>query len=69
MTLPVSDRQVIVRSTETDAPILVVDDDAATRALVAIALRRAGFDVLEAASGEAALGLIEGEPWASSSST
>jgi diguanylate cyclase (GGDEF)-like protein len=61
MTLPVSVRQVIVRSTETDAPILVVDDDAATRALVAIALRRAGFDVLEAASGEAALGLIEGE--------
>jgi EAL domain-containing protein (putative c-di-GMP-specific phosphodiesterase class I)/DNA-binding response OmpR family regulator len=60
MTSNVSDRQMIVRSTETDAPILVVDDEAATRALVAIALRRAGFDVLEAASGEAALDLIEG---------
>jgi EAL domain-containing protein (putative c-di-GMP-specific phosphodiesterase class I)/DNA-binding response OmpR family regulator len=52
---------VIVRSTGAEAPILVVDDDASTRALVAIGLRRAGFDVLEAASGEAALGLIEGE--------
>jgi EAL domain-containing protein (putative c-di-GMP-specific phosphodiesterase class I)/DNA-binding response OmpR family regulator len=52
---------MIVRPTDRDAPILVVDDDAATRALVAIGLRRAGFDVLEAASGEAALGLIEDE--------
>jgi len=52
---------VIARSTDRDAPILVVDDDAATRALVAIHLRRAGFDVLEAASGEAALDLIESE--------
>lgn len=47
-------------STNTEATILVVDDDAGTRALVASALRRAGFDVLEAASGEAVLGLIEG---------
>jgi EAL domain-containing protein (putative c-di-GMP-specific phosphodiesterase class I)/DNA-binding response OmpR family regulator len=52
---------VIVRSTGAEAPILVVDDDASTRALVAIGLRRAGFDVLEAASGEAALGLIESQ--------
>jgi EAL domain-containing protein (putative c-di-GMP-specific phosphodiesterase class I)/DNA-binding response OmpR family regulator len=52
---------VIVRSTGTPGPILVVDDDAATRALVALGIRRAGFDVLEAASGEAALGLIESE--------
>jgi EAL domain-containing protein (putative c-di-GMP-specific phosphodiesterase class I)/DNA-binding response OmpR family regulator len=52
---------MIVRSTGTEAPILVVDDDAAMRALVAIALRRAGFDVLEAASGEAALGVVESE--------
>ena len=51
----------MVRSTETDAPILVVDDDAATRELVSIGLRRAGFAVLEAASGEAALALVEGE--------
>ena len=52
---------MIVRPPETEAPILVVDDEDATRALVAIHLRRAGFDVLEAASGEAALSLIEGE--------
>jgi EAL domain-containing protein (putative c-di-GMP-specific phosphodiesterase class I)/DNA-binding response OmpR family regulator len=52
---------VIVRSTGTEAPILVVDDNAATRALVVTGLRRAGFDVLEAASGKAALGLIESE--------
>jgi EAL domain-containing protein (putative c-di-GMP-specific phosphodiesterase class I)/DNA-binding response OmpR family regulator len=52
---------VIARSTDRHAPILVVDDDAATRGLVAIHLRRAGFDVLEAASGEAALDLIESE--------
>jgi len=50
---------MIVPSPDRDAPILVVDDDAATRALVAIGLRRAGFDALEAASGEDALGLIE----------
>lgn len=36
-------------------------DDAPTRALLAIRLRRAGFDVVEAGSGEAALGVIEGE--------
>ncbi|MHB8892131.1 MAG: EAL domain-containing protein [Candidatus Limnocylindrales bacterium] len=43
------------------ALILIVDDEAATRRLVAIHLGRAGFAVLEAASGEAALGLIEDE--------
>ena len=48
-------------STRSEAPILVVDDDAPTRALLAIRLRRAGFDVVEAESGEAALGVIEGE--------
>jgi EAL domain-containing protein (putative c-di-GMP-specific phosphodiesterase class I)/DNA-binding response OmpR family regulator len=52
---------VTARSTGTEAPILVVDDDAPTRTLLAIRLRRAGFDVVEAASGEAALGVIEGE--------
>ena len=41
--------------------ILVVDDDEGIRDLLAFGLRRAGFDVLEAASGEAALGLVEGE--------
>ena len=60
MRLPVSDPPV-VPSTATDSPILVVDDDAATRELVAIGLLRSGFEVLEAASGEAALGLIESE--------
>lgn len=50
-----------VPSTDTEARILVVDDDAGTRALLAIRLRRAGFDVLEAASGEAALGVVEDE--------
>lgn len=48
-------------STDTAARVLVVDDDPATRKLVAIGLRRAGFDVLEAATGEAALGVVEGE--------
>jgi DNA-binding response OmpR family regulator len=52
---------VTARSTGTEGQILVVDDDAPTRSLVAIRLRRAGFDVLEAASGEAALGVIEDE--------
>ncbi|HEY4944884.1 MAG TPA: PAS domain S-box protein [Candidatus Limnocylindrales bacterium] len=44
-----------------EAPILVVDDDTATRELVATHLRREGFDVREAASGEAALELMAGQ--------
>lgn len=40
------------------APILVVDDDDGTRGLVAFALRRAGFEVLEAPSGQAALDVV-----------
>ena len=41
--------------------ILVVDDDDTIRALVAFALRRAGFDVLEAHTGEAGLELVASE--------
>ena len=48
-------------STGRGARILVVDDDTATRELVATDLRREGFDVREAASGEAALELIAGQ--------
>jgi EAL domain-containing protein (putative c-di-GMP-specific phosphodiesterase class I)/CheY-like chemotaxis protein len=39
--------------------LLVVDDDEATRGLVVLALRRAGFDVIEAGDGKAALDLLE----------
>jgi EAL domain-containing protein (putative c-di-GMP-specific phosphodiesterase class I)/DNA-binding response OmpR family regulator len=38
--------------------VLVVDDAADLRRLIGIALHRAGFDVLEAASGEAALEVV-----------
>jgi EAL domain-containing protein (putative c-di-GMP-specific phosphodiesterase class I)/CheY-like chemotaxis protein len=41
------------------APILVVDDDDSLRELISFALRRAGFDVLEASSGQAALDIVE----------
>ncbi len=53
--------EVTERSEDPEAPILIVDDDAATRELLGIGLRRAGFDVVEAASGDAALDLIETE--------
>jgi EAL domain-containing protein (putative c-di-GMP-specific phosphodiesterase class I)/DNA-binding response OmpR family regulator len=43
------------------AAVLVVDDDDGTRGLVALALRRAGFVVLEAISGETALDVVSGE--------
>jgi DNA-binding response OmpR family regulator len=39
-------------------PILVVDDDDSMRSLVALALRRAGLDVLEAPNGPAALDVV-----------
>jgi EAL domain-containing protein (putative c-di-GMP-specific phosphodiesterase class I)/DNA-binding response OmpR family regulator len=48
-------------ATETIARILVVDDDDGARTVVSKRLQRAGFAVLEAASGEAALGVIEAE--------
>ena len=42
-------------------PILVIDDDDAVRSLFAITLRKAGFEVIEAAGGVAALEIIEAE--------
>jgi len=47
------------RSESGDAAVLVVDDDAAVRQLTTRALRRAGFEVLEAADGRTALGMID----------
>jgi EAL domain-containing protein (putative c-di-GMP-specific phosphodiesterase class I)/CheY-like chemotaxis protein len=44
------------------APVLVVDDDDGIRELVGFALRRAGFDVVEAASGQAALDVVNTSP-------
>jgi EAL domain-containing protein (putative c-di-GMP-specific phosphodiesterase class I)/CheY-like chemotaxis protein len=44
------------------APILVVDDDDSVRRLVVLALRRAGFEVIEAPSGEAALEAVSSTP-------
>ena len=41
------------------ATVLVVDDDESIRALVGIALRRAGFEVVEAADRESALGVVD----------
>ena len=40
------------------APVLVVDHDDSTRGLVAFALRRAGLDILEAPSSQAALDVV-----------
>ncbi len=45
----------------TEFPILIVDDDAASRDLVATHLGREGFEVREAATGEDALSLIDRE--------
>ncbi len=44
--------------TDRRGPILVVDDDMKIRALVRTYLERAGFAVVEAADGEAALGIV-----------
>ena len=44
------------------APVLVVDDEAGIRELVGFALRRAGFDVLEASSGQQALDIVRTSP-------
>jgi len=43
-------------------PILVVDDDDGARTLVALALKRAGFEVVDASSGQAALDLVATTP-------
>lgn len=42
--------------------MLVVDDEDGIRQLIAFALRRAGFDVVEAADGQAALDLVKTSP-------
>ena len=42
--------------------ILVVEDEAAIREMVALNMKRAGWDVLEAPSAERALELLHGEP-------
>lgn len=42
--------------------VLVVDDDIDLRGLLSVALRRAGLEVVEASSGEAALRLLEATP-------
>ena len=43
-------------------PILVVDDDETSRNLLAFALTRAGFDVVNASSGQAAMDLVATTP-------
>jgi CheY-like chemotaxis protein len=40
--------------------ILVIDDSASLRQVVAMALKGAGYDVLEAGDGQAALALLDG---------
>ena len=42
--------------------ILVCEDEASIRSFVVFNLRRVGFEVLEAASGEEALALYEADP-------
>jgi signal transduction histidine kinase len=46
----------------TGATLLLVDDQAMLRAVLGIALRRAGFEILEAASAEEALARLAEEP-------
>lgn len=41
--------------------ILLVDDSASVRQVVGIALRRAGYETCEAANGQEALALLDGE--------
>ena len=40
--------------------VLIVDDSASLRQVVAMALKGAGYDVLEAGDGQAALALLDG---------
>ena len=44
------------------ATVLLVDDDPAVRAFMAVALRRFGHDVVESASGDAAVEAADGRP-------
>jgi EAL domain-containing protein (putative c-di-GMP-specific phosphodiesterase class I)/CheY-like chemotaxis protein len=59
--VPESERIVPDREPE-QHPILVVDDDDALRRLFAVALRRAGFEALEARDGREALAVIADRP-------
>jgi EAL domain-containing protein (putative c-di-GMP-specific phosphodiesterase class I)/DNA-binding response OmpR family regulator len=61
MTLVAGDPGLAGHAIASAARILVVDDDPSVRELVANCLRRAGFDVAEAASGELALELLDRE--------
>src|SRR5438128_809407 len=47
---------------ETQRNVLIVDDDAASRRLLAVTLRNFGFDVRTAANGEEALQMIGQSP-------
>lgn len=52
----------MIDSLDPTPSVLVVDDADDLRRLVSIALRRGGFDVLEAGSGEAAMDIILSQP-------
>ena len=44
------------------SPVLVIDDSPSIRQLTRMMLERAGFEVIEAADGEEACGLLDGRP-------
>ncbi len=50
------------RQAEAVRRVLVVDDSRAQRKVVAVSLKRQGFDVVEAGSGEEALGVLRASP-------
>jgi len=52
----------MIEPRDTAGRVLVVDDTDDLRRLIALALRRDGFDVLEAGSGEAAMETLETQP-------
>jgi EAL domain-containing protein (putative c-di-GMP-specific phosphodiesterase class I)/DNA-binding response OmpR family regulator len=54
----VTERESVTPAVAT-APALVVDDSPALRALLSVALRRAGIETIEAESARAAIGIIE----------
>jgi CheY-like chemotaxis protein len=47
--------------------VLLAEDDSAMRALLARALRKSGFEVLEASTGQEALERLSGHWWTSPS--